>query len=110
MKYRCIIYLNMIGAWSKLNKTIVVAAFPQSFFKLCVFDGAPESVNVAPMIHNEMFAAPHFMETIDRMMEKYSDITTIGLLGPAVYTQKLLTDLQLKFKDNKELTIQMMGV
>lgn len=93
----------------KLNKTIIIAAFPQAFLKLCVFDGAPESVNVAPMIHDEMFAAPQFMEVIDRMMEKYPNTTTIGLLGPATYTQKFLTDLQLKFKDNKDITIQMMG-
>lgn len=99
----------MIGVLLKLNKTIVVAAFPQAFLKLCVFDGAPESVNVAPMIHDEMFAAPQFMEVIDRVMGKYPDTTTIGLLGPAAYTQKFLTDLQFKFKDNKDLTIQMMG-
>lgn len=99
----------MIGVLLKLNKTIVVAAFPQAFLKLCVFDGAPESVNVAPMIHDEMFAAPQFMEVIERVMEKYPDTTTIGLLGPATYTQKFLTDLQFKFKDNKDLTIQMMG-
>lgn len=92
-----------------MNKTIIIAAFPQAFLKLCVFDGAPESVNVAPMIHDEMFAAPQFMEVVDRMMEKYPNTTTIGLLGPAVYTQKFLTDLQLKFKDNKNITIQMMG-
>lgn len=93
----------------KLNKTIIIAAFPQAFLKLCVFDGAPESVNVAPMIHDEMFAAPQFMEIVDRMMTKYPETTTIGLLGPAAYTQKFLTDLQLKFKDNKDVTIQMMG-
>lgn len=92
-----------------MNKTIIIAAFPQAFLKLCVFDGAPESVNVAPMIHDEMLAAPQFMEVVDRMMEKYPDTTTIGLLGPAAYTQKFLTDLQLKFKDNKDITIQMMG-
>ena len=99
----------MIGELLKLNKTIIIAAFPQAFLKLCVFDGAPESVNVAPMVHDEMFAAPQFMEVIDRVMEKYPDTTTIGLLGPATYTQKFLTDLQFKFKDNKDLTIQMMG-
>lgn len=99
----------MIGVLLKLNKTIVVAAFPQAFLKLCVFDGAPESVNVAPMIHDEMFAAPQFMEVIERVMGEYPDTTTIGLLGPAAYTQKFLTDLQFKFKDNKDLTIQMMG-
>lgn len=99
----------MIGVLLKLNKTIIIAAFPQAFLKLCVFDGAPESVNVAPMVHNEMFAAPQFMEVIDCVMEKYPDTTTIGLLGPAAYTQKFLTDLQFKFKDNKDLTIQMMG-
>ena len=93
----------------KLNKTIIIAAFPQAFLKLCVFDGAPESVNIAPMIHDEMFAAPQFMEIVDRMMTKYPETTTIGLLGPAAYTQKFLTDLQLKFKDNKDITIQMMG-
>lgn len=99
----------MIGGLLKLNKTIIIAAFPQAFLKLCVFDGAPESVNVAPMIHDEMFAAPQFMEIVDRMMTKYPETTTIGLLGPAAYTQKFLTDLQLKFKDNKDVTIQMMG-
>lgn len=99
----------MIGVSLKLNKTIIIAAFPQAFLKLCVFDGAPESVNVAPMIHDEMFAAPQFMEIVDRMMTKYPETTTIGLLGPAAYTQKFLTDLQLKFKDNKDVTIQMMG-
>ena len=99
----------MIGVLLKLNKTIVIAAFPQTFLKLCVFDGAPETVNVAPLIHDEMFAAPQFMEVIDRMIEQYPDTTTIGLLGPAAYTQKFLTDLQFKFKDNKDLTIQMMG-
>lgn len=99
----------MIGVLLKLNKTIIIAAFPQAFLKLWVFDGAPESVNVAPMVHDEMFAAPQFMEVIDRVMEKYPDTTTIGLLGPAAYTQKFLTDLQFKFKDNKDLTIQMMG-
>lgn len=99
----------MIGVLLKLNKTIIIAAFPQAFLKLCVFDGAPESVNVAPMIHDEMFAAPQFMEIVDRMMTKYPETTTIGLLGPAAYTQKFLTDLQLKFKDNKNVTIQMMG-
>lgn len=99
----------MIGVLSKLNKTIIIAAFPQAFLKLCVFDGAPDSVNVAPMIHDEMFAAPQFMEIVDRMMTKYPETTTIGLLGPAAYTQKFLTDLQLKFKDNKDITIQMMG-
>ena len=60
-----------------MNKTIIVAAFPQAFLKLCVFDGAPESVNVAPMVHDEMFAAPQFMEVVDRMMEKYPETTTI---------------------------------
>lgn len=99
----------MIGVLLKLNKTIIIAAFPQAFLKLCVFDGGPESVNVAPMIHDEMFAAPQFMEIVDRMMTKYPETTTIGLLGPAAYTQKFLTDLQLKFKDNKDVTIQMMG-
>ena len=99
----------MIGVLLKLNKTIIIAAFPQAFLKLCVFDGAPESVNVAPMIHDEMFAAPQFMEIVDRMMTKYPETTTIGLLGPAAYTQKFLTDLQLKFKDNKDVIIQMMG-
>lgn len=99
----------MIGVLLKLNKTIIIAAFPQAFLKLCVFDGAPDSVNVAPMIHDEMFAAPHFMEVVDRMTTKYPETTTIGLLGPAAYTQKFLTDLQLKFKDNKDVTIQMMG-
>ena len=99
----------MIGVLLKLNKTIIIAAFPQAFLKLCVFDGAPDSVNVAPMIHDEMFAAPQFMEIVDRMMTKYPETTTIGLLGPAAYTQKFLTDLQLKFKDNKNITIQMMG-
>ena len=99
----------MIGVLLKLNKTIIIAAFPQAFLKLCVFDGAPDSVNVAPMIHDEMFAAPQFMEIVDRMMIKYPETTTIGLLGPAAYTQKFLTDLQLKFKDNKDVTIQMMG-
>lgn len=99
----------MIGGLLKLNKTIIIAAFPQAFLKLCVFDGAPDSVNVAPMIHDEMFAAPQFMEIVDRMMTKYPETTTIGLLGPAAYTQKFLTDLQLKFKDNKDITIQMMG-
>ena len=99
----------MIGVLLKLNKTIIIAAFPQAFLKLCVFDGAPESVNVAPMIHDEMFAASQFMEIVDRMMTKYPETTTIGLLGPAAYTQKFLTDLQLKFKDNKDVTIQMMG-
>ena len=99
----------MIGVLLKLNKTIIIAAFPQAFLKLCVFDGAPESVNVAQMIHDEMFAAPQFMEIVDRMMTKYPETTTIGLLGPAAYTQKFLTDLQLKFKDNKDVTIQMMG-
>lgn len=93
-----------------MEKTIIVAAFPQAFLKLCVFDGTPESVNVAPMIHNEMFAAPNFIEIVDNMIEKYPDTTTIGLLGPATYTQKLLTDLQFHFKDNNKLTIQMMGV
>lgn len=99
----------MIGVLLKLNKTIIIAAFPQAFLKLCVFDGAPDSVNVAPMIHDEMFAAPQFMEIVDRMITKYPETTTIGLLGPAAYTQKFLTDLQLKFKDNKDITIQMMG-
>lgn len=99
----------MIGVLLKLNKTIIIAAFPQAFLKLCVFDGAPDSVNVAPMIHDEMFAAPQFMEIVNRMMTKYPETTTIGLLGPAAYTQKFLTDLQLKFKDNKDVTIQMMG-
>lgn len=93
----------------KLNKTIIIAAFPEAFLKLCVFDGAPESVNIAPMIHDEMFAAPQFMEVVERAMKKYPDTTTIGLLGPACYTQKFLTDLQFQFKDNKDLTIQMMG-
>ena len=88
---------------------MIIAAFPEAFLKLCVFDGAPDTVNVAPMIHDEMFAAPQMNEVVDRMMEKYPDITVIGLLGPAVYTQKFLTDMQLKFKDNKDMTIQMMG-
>ncbi len=42
-------------------------------------------------------------------MTKYPETTTIGLFGPAAYTQKFLTDLQLRFKDNKDVTIQMMG-
>lgn len=88
---------------------MIIAAFPEAFLKLMVFDGTPETVNVAPVLHDEMFAAPQFEEVVDRMMETYPDIATIGLLGPAVYTQKFLTDMQLKFKDNKDLTIQMMG-
>lgn len=92
-----------------MSKTLVIAAFPQAFLKLCVFNGTPDTVNVAPMIHDEMFAAPQFNEIVEKIMNKYDDITTIGLLGPAIYTQRFLTDLQMKYKDNDNLTIQMMG-
>lgn len=93
-----------------MNKSLIIAAFPQAAMKMIVVEGDIESIqdSVVPLAES-MFWAADFESKIDIIFNEFPDINSIGILGPAQYTQKFLTDLQLKFKD-KDIDINVMGV
>lgn len=93
-----------------MNKEIVIVAFPQAALKVIVFNGMLEKVSAQDAIEDCLCWQPDLIKTLNHMMEKYSDITTINLLGPAAYTQGLLTILSNEYADNEELTIMVAEV
>lgn len=89
----------------KLNKVLVIVAFPQAFIKLAVVNEVMESSN--DMVYSTLTSAPQLIETVDATMEHFQNkIHEIQLVGPAIYTQKLLTDLAQHYKDNDKMTIK----
>lgn len=94
-----------------MSKELLIVAFPESAAKIVVVQTyGSQGIDLNNSIEDMLCWQPQLEEKVDHFMNKYPEIKKITILGPAVYTQKIVTDMTRKFAANKDMKIEIAEV